>query len=77
MGAQRLGPKKLRKIEQTVGEEIVAGWAHGGYIHYFVTPDHRHGALDIKTGEWEFYEPFAHYTSCFERWPDTDPRPNR
>jgi hypothetical protein len=43
----------------------------------FVTPDHRHGWWDKKTGEWGWLDEnyWGHYTSCHELFPDWHPRP--
>lgn len=71
MSAQRLSARSLRRIERTTGLEVLRGWAHGGYIHDFVTPDHRHGWYDKKAGTWGWIvgDDLSHYTSCEETWP--------
>lgn len=81
MGAQRLGPKKLRKLELALGGPVLRAWASGGYVHSFVTPDHHHGWWDIKTDQIEWapaHSLSVHSTSCDETWPgwrDTLPAP--
>lgn len=69
MSSQRLGDKARRRIERTIGEPVLRAWSHGGYTMDFVTPDHRHGWWDKKTGEFGWAEPSFHYTSCRETWP--------
>lgn len=66
MSAQRLGPKKIKKVAAATGQDIVMAWSHGGYAFNFVTAEHRHGHWDSKSGEWAFYEDQerAHYSSC-------------
>lgn len=75
MSAQRLGAKKLHKIQRAVGDAAVVlrGWSHGGYAFPFVTEDHHHGCFDLKTGEvsWETAAD-VHYSSCPEL-PDYKP----
>lgn len=66
MSAQRLSAKSRRRIERSTGLDIVRAWAHGGYVFNFVTADHRHGAWDKRTGEWQFNDDAMHYTSCAE-----------
>jgi hypothetical protein len=63
-----LGAKALRRIERAVGEPVLRGWSHGGYVMGFVTPDHRHGWWDKKTGKWGMIPDaeVTHYTSCRE-----------
>lgn len=71
MSVQRLGAKKLRKLERVVGEPILRGMASGGYVFEFITPDHRHGGYDLKTGEfWWVENPSHYYPSCRETWPN-------
>lgn len=69
MSAQRLGAKKLRKIQGAVGDAAVVlrGWSHGGYDFAFVTTDHHHGYYSLRTGavEWSD-ERNPHYSSCPE-----------
>lgn len=81
MGAQRLSERNVRKWAARTGLPIVRMWAFGGYTHDFAVVDpehpdgHRHGSVDIKTGEWEWenepVDPMArkyrpHYESCSE-----------
>lgn len=73
MGAQRLGAKALRRIERTIGEPVLRGWASGGYTFGFVTPDHRHGWWNKKDQSWGWYEGCQRYTSCWETWPESKP----
>lgn len=71
MSAQLLGKKWLRRLTAITGETVVRGWAHGGYIHDFVTEDHRHGSYDLKTGEVAWVWNGMHYTSCYlDFWPE-------
>lgn len=72
MSAQRLSPRSTRRIERSTGLEIVRAWGHGGNVFNFVTPDHRHGSWNKKTGEWQYTDPerVLHYTSCHELFPD-------
>lgn len=70
MSAQRIGPKKIRAIERTIGEPVLRGWSHGGYWLGFVTPDHRHGMWNTVSHKVEWgYGDIGHYTSCRETWP--------
>lgn len=68
MSSQRLNARSIRRIERVTGLEILRAWSHGGYIFDFVTPDHRHGWIDKKSGEWGWEPPgrLVHYTSCSE-----------
>ena len=70
MGAQVLGPVKTRRIARATGLDITRAWSHGGYVMGFVTPDHRHGWYDLKTGDHGFDDPaeVIHYTSCAENF---------
>lgn len=73
MSAQRLSSRRVRFLTRITGEEVVRGWAHGGYWYNFVTADHRHGVYYLKTGEFEIGsrgEELTHYTSCRETWPE-------
>ena len=58
MSANRLGPRKLRKIAAVVGEPIDRAqvWSHvyGGRWAVFVTAGGRKGRIDRHTGEWEW-----------------------
>ncbi|MGW2533510.1 hypothetical protein ACWCTD_03370 [Streptomyces sp. NPDC001499] len=69
MSAQVLNPASTRRIARSTGLDIARAWSHGGYTMAFVTADHRHGLWDKKTGEWEFEQDPAHYTSCSELFP--------
>jgi hypothetical protein len=69
MSAQRLNDRSRRRIERSTGLEIVRAWAHGGYVFNFVTPEHRHGWWDKKTGEWGWDDDPVHYSSCTELFP--------
>jgi hypothetical protein len=73
MGASQLSAKSVRRIARATGLDIVRAWGHGGYVHGFVTADHRHGCYDTKSGEvgWDGDRP-AHYTSCGELFPGYD-----
>lgn len=66
MSAQRLGPKKVKKVAMATGLDVVMAWSHGGYAFNFVTVGHEHGWWDSKSGKHEFYEDqdHAHYSSC-------------
>lgn len=68
MGAQRLSNKTCRRIARITGQEILRGWAYGGYYYEFVTPDHKHGRLNIKNNEWEWIENPTHFNSCYTDW---------
>lgn len=74
MSVQRLGPKKLRKLTEVVGEPVKIGWANGGYTFGFATETHRHGWYNLKSGEWGWDaldDPFLHLSSCYtEEWPE-------
>jgi hypothetical protein len=73
MSAQRLSPKSTRRIATSIGEPVLRAWGHGGYTMDFVTPDHRHGWWEKKTGEFGFYSPenTIHYDTCHtEMFPD-------
>lgn len=74
MSAQILNAKSCRRIERAIGEPVKRGWGHGTYQHNFVTHDHRHGWVDIKTWEFGFTDPddVIHYSSCREMFPDKD-----
>lgn len=69
MSAQRLSDRSCRRIARATGQEVLRGWSHGGYVLSWVTPDHRHGWFDKKTGEWGWNKAVCHYTSCRETWP--------
>lgn len=71
MGTQVLSPRSMRRIARSTGLEILRAWASGGYVFGFVTPGHRHGWWDKKTGEWgwETDDDFCHYTSCRDMFP--------
>ena len=71
MGAQRLSAKNAAKWARRLGLPIISMTAHGGYTHNFVTDDHRHGWVDIKTGEWEWSDQTWHYSSCDELFTGT------
>jgi hypothetical protein len=66
VSSQRLSPRTIRRIGRAtgLGNQIVRGWAHGGYIHDFVTTTHRHGWFDLRTGGWGWVEDPICYTSC-------------
>lgn len=65
MSAQRLNDRSLRRIARVIGEDVLRGWSNGGYIFDFVTPDHRHGWIDKKSGEWGWQQGrLCHYSSC-------------
>ena len=66
MSAQRLSAKSIRRIERSTPQAIRRAWGHGGYEMGFVTPDHRHGWWDKKTGNWYWDDNPIHYTSCRE-----------
>ena len=75
MSAQTLNARSVRRIERSIGEPVLRGWGHGGYVMGFVTPDHRHGWWDKKTGEveWAGHDQVIHYTSCWTTWPEQMP----
>jgi hypothetical protein len=73
VGTQVLSARSARRIERATGQVIVRAWGHGGYVFGFVTPDHRHGWWDRKTGEWGFDEDPFHYTSCAGFYEDDEP----
>ncbi len=74
MSAQRIGPKKLKRLERETGLDMVRAWSHGGYWFNFVTPEHKHGSVNCKTFEVEWDDgtrpSIMHYTSCSEMFPD-------
>jgi len=72
MGCSVLNPKSTRRIARSTGQEVVRAWSHGGYTMHFVTPEHRHGWWDKKTGEWGWHDTddrIDHYTSCAVLFP--------
>lgn len=69
MSAAGLSPRSTRRIALATGLEITRAWGHGGYVFAFVTPEHRHGWYDSKTGEWGWDERVVHYTSCHDLFP--------
>lgn len=69
MGAQRLSDRKVQRIAESTGLDVICGWTHGGYIFSFVTTDHKHGVWNSKSGEWAWEPDAAHYTSCKELFP--------
>lgn len=73
MSLQRLGDKALRRIERTIGEPVLRGWANGGSVFGFVTPDHRHGWWTKRTEEWGWEATGGCVSSCWETWPDDFP----
>jgi hypothetical protein len=73
MSAQILNAKSCRRIEETIGEPVLRGWAHGGLWMDFVTHDHRHGSWH-KTSHavtWSVENP-VHYTSCHDLFQDPE-----
>lgn len=71
MGIQRLSPRTRRRIQRWTGLGIVYGYANGGYTYWFITDDHRHGWLDLKTRDWGLYDDPSHIGGvCDVRWPD-------
>lgn len=81
MGLARLGPKKLRRIQRAVGDDItvlravVASHAPEYWVWHFVTADHRHGAFDSRTGEWAFHDVRTEWCTCScEEFPDYEQR---
>lgn len=70
VSAQRLSARSIRRMERSTGLSIRRAWAHGGYVFNFVTTDHRHGAWDKKTGDWQFQPDQRCYTSCREMFGD-------
>jgi hypothetical protein len=73
VSAQNLSARSVRRIERSIGEPVLRGWGHGGYVMGFVTPDHRHGWWDKKTGEVEWSANPMHYSSCWTTWPEQMP----
>lgn len=75
MGAQRLSDKSARRLGRItgLGESLIRAWAHGGYVHDFVTDDHRHGWVDIKIGVWDWDDDPVHYSSCETLFPAARP----
>jgi hypothetical protein len=69
MSAAPLSPRYVRRIERVVGEPVLRAWGHGTYVMGFVTPDHRHGWWDKKTGTFGWIEDPMHYSSCLTAWP--------
>lgn len=66
MSAQRLNTRNTRKIATATGLPVIRAWAHGGYVHDFVTAGHLHGWYSLKTGEWGIeIEVSMHYNTCF------------
>jgi hypothetical protein len=72
MGWRKLSPRSTRRIAQTTGLDIVHAAGCGGYVHWFLTADHRHGHYDIKTSEYELLPPDdpCTHTSCGTYFPD-------
>lgn len=68
MSAQILSDRSVRRIARKIDQPVLRAWGHGGYIHRFVTTDHRHGWVDITTWEWGWdrRDPITHYSSCKE-----------
>jgi hypothetical protein len=64
MGAQRLNDRSTRRIARATGLPVIRAWAHGGYVHDFVTAGHLHGWYRIKTGEWGIARRALHYDTC-------------
>lgn len=70
MGAGILSPRSTRRIARATGLDVVRAWGHGGYVHGFVTADHRHGSYSLRDGAWEWdQEPVTHYSSCSDVFP--------
>lgn len=66
MSVQVLNDRSCRRIQRSTGETVLRAWANGGYVFEFVTPEHRHGWWDKKTGGWGWIpdEDVCHFTSC-------------
>lgn len=77
MSAQRLSPKKTRRLVRKTGLPIVRAWAHGGYVYDFVTAGHLHGWFDIRTDTWglEKDQNFYHYDTCSPERPTAGDEP--
>lgn len=73
MGCQRLGARWVRRLRRITGEDVIAGWGWGSYMHAFVTADHHHGWYDLRDKVWGWDEETigstTHYDSCNDRWP--------
>ncbi len=68
MSVDILSTRSTRRIANSTGLEIVRAWGHGDYQMRFVTPDHRHGWWDKKTGQWGWTEDPIHYTFRMRGW---------
>ena len=77
MGAQRLNAKSCRRIERATGQPVEFACANGGYVMEFVTPDHRHGVYDKRTGQWRWLseETTFHFTNGCAPWTTGEPDP--
>lgn len=55
MGISILGVRATRRIGRFVGEPVLRAWGGGHPSAFtFVTPDHRHGEVDLRSGEVEW-----------------------
>jgi hypothetical protein len=85
----RIGPKKLRRIQQAVDARHAAAdepprqvlravvgshWPEY-WVWHFVTADHTHGWYDSRSGEWAYYAADDEWcTSACDEFPDHDER---
>lgn len=52
MGISILGARKTRALARAIGEPVLRGWGGGhASLFAFTTPDHRHGEVDLRSGE--------------------------
>lgn len=71
MSVQRLNAKWMSRIELSTGLTVKRAWGHGGYVHEFVTDDHKHMWFDVhayRKGVGRIFGPIEedrHYATCF------------
>lgn len=61
MGVQRLGPRKLRRLERIVGQPLDFAVAFGGYEYEFVTKTDEHGVYSLKDGRFMWMDGVDHF----------------
>ena len=49
---QRLGPKKVRKIEGYVGGGVLVAWVRGGWPHYWAMVTMQDGRFPVLWVNW-------------------------
>jgi len=64
MSRQALGAYWIRRIERVIGERVYWASGNGTYWHEFTTMNHRHGRINARSLEVQFYEATWHFTSC-------------